>query len=421
MRAGGAVLLLALVVGPDRAVAASDDWWSGFGGSGAARSREAACKAKRKKFAKAWRAYQHKASKYWARVVAKRERRRARLRRGKRLRRTDYVLSHPPAYKGPKWPGCKLASDKKKREKPTPVPRDTLPVVADFLREAKRIYGFEPRHTDERSYKRSYASEALQAGLTADQVVGVYALETGGIGPYARQSGIFITDQNCRARKAVGRAASTALGYAQLLSANSSATVKLQGELIAARLAHKARRARGGQAIELQLKSQMVLRMRRDIIRGIRRYRRKNGWREFVAYGKTRRGLAVHALNLDADIGPILQVLKLLRIKKAAAKKGFYNISGAEMELMNLVGYGKGLEMMRKVARNVPSANFFSRKAYARNPLAKNLTARGLLNKIARIIEKRKQKCGSREFLQVFAQLRRRAGVARSRTTAWNR
>ena len=382
--------------------------------------REAVCKAKRAAFSKSWSAHQRRAARYWSRIVAKRKQRRYRLRRGLVLRARDYVQKHPPVYKGPKWPKCRLAGDKTKPKKPEAVPRRKLPVVADFLRAAKRIYGFEPRATDERGYKTRYAYEALRAGLSADQVVGVYALETGGIGPYARQSGIFITDQNCRPRKAFGRAASTALGYAQLLSANSSATIKLQGPLIAAKLARQARRARGGHAIELQLKSQMIMRMRRDIIRGIRRYRNKNGWREFVGYGKTQRGLAVHALNLDADIGPILQVYKLLRIKKAAASKGFNRISGAEMELMNLVGYGKGLEMMRPVAARAPSSNFFSRKAYARNPLAKNLTARGLLKKIDNIIAKRMRKCGAVEFMQIFRRVQAGLTGSRRKATALN-
>ncbi len=406
----GLLVALALIIlgasGLDRTSAALAQS-GGWGTSGKQAASEAACVAKRKAFSVKWSAFQRRASTYWSQIVSKRTRRRQRIRRGQSLRNVDYVQNHPPIYKGPKWPKCKLASDKKPRKKPVAVPRSSLPTVADFLRAAKKIYGFEPRRTNERGYKSLYANEALQVGLTADQVVGVYALETGGIGPYARQSGIFITDQNCRPRKAVGRAASTALGYAQLLSANSSATIKLQGPLIAAKLARQARRAKGSHAIELQLKSQMVMRMRRDIIRGIRKYRKKNGWREYVGYGKTRKGLAVHALNLDADIGPILQVYKLLRIKKAAARKGFHRISGAQMELMNLVGYGKGLEMIRPVAARAPSSNFFSRKAYSRNPLAKNLTAHGLLQKIDRIIVKRKRKCGAVEFLKIFDQVRR--------------
>lgn len=361
------------------------------------------CKAARKTFSIKWSAHQRALSKYWAIIEKKRKRRRAKMRRGKALRSSDYVMSHPPTYKGPRWPKCKLASDRVKKPKPKSRPSKPLPTVRHFLAAAKKIYGFEPRHTSERAYKANYARESLSAGLSAHQVVAVYALETGGIGPYARQSGIFITDQNCKPRKATGRAASTALGYAQLLAANSVAVVHLQGGLIADKLARRARReATGGHAIALQLKSQLVRRMRRDIARATRRYRNKNGWREYVSIGKTRLGHAAHALNLDADIGPMLQVYKLLRIKKAAAKKGFHRVSGAQMELMNLVGYGRGLEMMHRTAANAASANFFSRKGYYRNPLAKNQTARGLLAKIDKIIARQMKKCGSIEFLRAF-------------------
>ena len=401
------VALLALFcLGNPAAAASAQGFWADIlgGGSATNETSEAKCKALRKDFSIKWSAHNRKLARYWAVIRKKRQRRHYKMRRGWRLRPSDYVMRHPPRYKGPHWPKCKLASDHIKKPKPKRRPSKPLPTVREFLAAAKKIYGFEPRRTSERAYKASYAREALGAGLTANQVVGVYALETGGIGPYARQSGIFITDQKCRTRKPHGRAASTALGYAQLLAANSVAVIQTQGKLIADKLARRARQVQGGQAIDLQLKSQLVRRMRRDIIRRTRRYRHKNGWREFVALGKKRLGQAAHALNLDADIGPMLQVFKLQRIKLAAAKKGFHRISGAQMELMNLVGYGRGLEMMHKAAAKAASANFFSRKGYARNPLAKNLTARGLLAKIDRIIARQMKKCGSIEFMQAFRQ-----------------
>ena len=49
---------------------------------------------------------------------------------------------------------------------------------------------FEPERIPEREFKRRYAQEAIAVGLTKDQVVRVYALETGGDGTYDMQSGI---------------------------------------------------------------------------------------------------------------------------------------------------------------------------------------------------------------------------------------
>ncbi len=350
-------------------------------------------------YKKAYATYNSRANIYWEKVGKKRALRRKKRRKKQKILHKDYVLTHPPAYKGPSRPKC---LDLKKG----PVkPRPKLPVVADFLRAAKRIYGFKPRPTNERGYKKSYALEALTVGLTADQVVGVYALETGGIGPYFRQSGVFPVDQNCRPIKPKGRAASTALGYAQLLAANSSSILVQEGKNFAKRFEFQALMARGPRKNELKAKAQMLRKMVRDVKRGVLRYKKRNNWREYVALGKTSLGYAVHALNLDADIGPLLQIYKLKNIIDAARKKGFNSVSGAELELMNLVGYGRGLEMMTRVARGVPTSNFFSRGGYYRNPVAKNLTANGLLQKIARIIVKRRKNCGAIEFTKIFREV----------------
>ena len=60
----------------------------------------------------------------------------------------------------------------------------------------------------------------MRGGLTRDQIVGVYAFETGGNGTYDMQAGL------CRTRPGA-RAISPAIGYNQLLSTN---TVSLLAE-----------------------------------------------------------------------------------------------------------------------------------------------------------------------------------------------
>src|SRR5204863_4936777 len=110
-----------------------------------------------------------------------------------------------------------------------PQPDKPLPTVADFLESAKAEFEFVPTPTTERDFRRKYAQEALAVGLTKDQVVRIYALETGGQGTYDMQSGISpITKQ--------GKPISSALGYAQLLHANSTSELVKYGETWAKRL-----------------------------------------------------------------------------------------------------------------------------------------------------------------------------------------
>lgn len=343
-----------------------------------------------------------RAGAYWALVSKKRSLRRAKKRRGRAVLRKDYVLSYPPEYKGPKKPKCLIALEKRKSARRK---RRELAVVADYLGALKREYGFVPRVVSEKSFKTFYARESLALGLTAEQVVGVYALETGGIGPYARLSGIFPVDYNCKKIEPRGRAASTALGYAQLLAANSNAVLKSHGHSFAKRLEFQALMEQGARARELRAKAKLLRRIRRDIAIGIKRYSRRNNWREFIQFGKTPKGYAAHAMNLDPDVGPMMQVQKLKKIVEVATNKGHAPVSAAELELLNLVGYGRGLEMLTRVGRGVPTSNFFSRGGYNRNPVSKNLTAEGLLKKIDKIIDKRLKNCGSVEFHQAFREV----------------
>ncbi len=370
------------------------------------RSEASRCAERLKTYEIMRSAYNKVANAYWNSIKKKQARRRHKIRNNVKLTKRDYVLEFPPEYKGPKRPYCPEIEKKKPEVKvKPPMP---LPTVSDFLRSAKKEYRFVPSRTTEFQYKLSVARETLGVGLNENQVIGVFSLETGGIGPYARQSGIFITDQECNPTKPRGTAASTALGYVQLLSANSAVVTYYNGRKFAGRLERYAERSSGNRARELRFKARLLKRMVGDIRSYIYSYpkSRRNNWREFVSFGNTSQGYAVHALNLDADIGPLLQVHKLLKIKQVATNKGYNSVNGAQLELMNLVGYGRGLEMMRPVARDVPTSNFFSRGGYFRNPVAENRTAKGLLDQLDSIIQRNMKKCGSIEFKNAFASAR---------------
>ena len=334
----------------------------------------------------------HKA--YWQRVEAKRDARRAKRLLGQPYEAEDYIAQQPPKYAGPELPADTAAIV---REIKPPVPAPPLPTVSDFLAHAKALYGFEPTPTSEQDFKRKYAQEALAVGLTKDQVVRIYALETGGQGTYDMQAGFNpLTKQ--------GRAISSALGYAQLLHANSVGELVKHGESFARRLLGMARAAGTPpeRAESLRAKAAILRRM----LKAARTV--PNEWGEHVKFAGTPPGLGIHALNLDADVGPWLQVLKLKALKDEAAAAGRESLAGSEIELMNLAGPRTGLEMMTPVARNMPTANFFSEGGYYRNTIVREKTAAELLAALNDRMEVNIKKPGAVEFAQIFDEVARR-------------
>ena len=329
---------------------------------------------------------QHKS--YWQRVEAKRDARKAKRLLGQAYEAEDYIAQQPPKYAGPE-----LAPDIARivAEVKPPVPEPPLATVADFLAHAKAHYGFVPTSSTEREFKRKYAQEALAVGLTKDQVVRIYALETGGLGTYDMQSGTNpITKQ--------GKAISSALGYAQLLHANSTSELVKYGDRFARRLLAMADTP--GTPLEraeaLKAKAAIVRRMQ-SAARSI-----PHEWGHHVRFAATPPGLGIHALNLDADVGPWLQVLKLRGLKDDAAAAGRETLAGAEIELMNLAGPRTGLEMMMPVAQNMPTSNFFSEGGYYRNSIVREKTAAELLKALNDRMEVNIKKAGAVEFAQIF-------------------
>jgi hypothetical protein len=345
-------------------------------------------------YRKARSAFDRRHQIYWRKVEAKREARKARRLLAQAYTAEDYVAEQPPKYQGPELPAdiAKIVAELK-----PPQPETPLPNVTDFLESAKSQYGFEPTPTTERDFKRRYAQEALAVGLTKDQVVRIYALETGGLGTYDMQSGINpITRQ--------GKPISSALGYAQLLNANSTSELVKHGEAWARRLMAMA--AQPG----LTPQRAEALRLKATILRRMLRTARSvpNDWGHHVRFGGTPAGLGIHALNLDADVGPWLQVLKLKGLKDEAAQSGRASLTGSEIELMNLAGPRTGLEMMLPVARNMPTSNFFSQGGYYRNTIVREKTAAELLAALEQRMEVNAKKAGAVEFAQIFDEIARR-------------
>jgi hypothetical protein len=325
---------------------------------------------------------------YWSAVDDKREQRKRKRAAGQPFTRDDYVAEHPPKYAGPSLSPeiARIIAELRPPEPETPKP-----VVADFLAAARTEFSFLPTPTTDREFKRRYSEEALAAGLTRDQVVRVYALETGGRGTYDMQAGI-----DPETRK--GRPISSALGYAQLLGANSVNEVVKHGDYFVSRLAALAA------APGTPPKRAAVLRSKMLVLRRMQKAARTvpNEWAAHVRFASTPKGLAIHALNLDADIGPLLQVVKLKGLREEAERAGRTRLTGAEIELMNLAGPRTGLEMMEPVARAMPTANFFSQGAYGRNTIVREKTAAELLAALDERMEVNLKKTGSIEFAQAF-------------------
>jgi hypothetical protein len=143
-------------------------------------------------------------------------------------------------------------------------------------------------------------------------------------------------------------AISTALGYNQLLNTNSVELMAEHGDKFLALLKTKSASLSGEDRAALEAKI--------EVVRSMIGYARSvpDDWNQHEQIANTPQGLGIHAMNLDVDVGPLLQTQKL---------NGFDMIS---------------LPQDRR--EQVPTSNFFQRRGFERNPVAiRNNTAAKLL------------------------------------------
>lgn len=326
---------------------------------------------------------------YWAQVEEKRKGRMAKRRAGQTIALSDYVLQQPPLYSGPSRP-----VDPSKPQEPSPE-REPIPVVADFLRNAKEHFGFVPEKPEsEIAYKRAYVRVASAAGISRDQAVRVYSFESGGNGKYDVQAGLETARPNARA-------ISTALGYNQLLTANTISILAEKGERLIKAMHARAASASGDRRRALEAKVDMLRRM------VAYSHTVPSRWSEHVKLGRTPKGLGLHALNLDIDIGPLLQTQKLLDSVVFARVKGIdRTLTAAELEMMNLTGDGNGFDMIslpQAMRPRVPTSNFFQRRGYERNPVAiRNNVVEKLLAATDTVMDRESKLQGARDMAALF-------------------
>jgi hypothetical protein len=153
-----------------------------------------------------------------------------------------------------------------------------------------------------------------------------------------------------------------------------------------------------------------MLRAKAAVLRRMLRAARTvpDDWNHYVRFAATPAGLAIHALNLDADVGPWLQVQKLRGLIDAALKAGYPPLSGAQIELLNQAGPRTGLEMMLPVAQDVPTSNFFSESGYYGNSIVRDKTAAELLKALSDRMDVNVKKPGAVEFARAFDELARK-------------
>jgi hypothetical protein len=335
-------------------------------------------------------AYETEADAYWDAIAAKRRVRNAKRREHRPIELDDYVLTQPPVYSGPPRP-----VDPRAPTQPPPA-RPDIPVVADFLQNAAEQFGFVPeRPANELDFKRAYAKTALAAGLTRDQIVGIYIFETGGNGNYDSQAGLV-------PYRPGARAISPAVGYNQLLSTNSVSLLAEHGNRLTAILRQKANTLTGNAKIAMERKIEAFKRMivfSRSV---------PNRWSEHDRLAKTTAGgFGIHAAVLDIDIGPLLQVQKLVDSLRFARAKGYAApLTAAELEVMNLTGDGNGFDIVTmppEMRARVPTSNFFQQQGYDRNPVARRTAVvANLLADIEGKMQRGAQAQGARDLANAF-------------------
>jgi hypothetical protein len=306
-------------------------------------------------YTRARAAFEEAATAYWTAIAEKRRVRNSK-RRDQGIVLEDYVLTQPPLYSGPRKPVDPSAPA------PELPPRKPVPVVADFLQAAAEHFRFVPQQpASELDFKRAYAQVAAAAGLTKDQIVRIYAFEAGGNGGYDVQAGLEYPGPNARA-------ISSAIGYNQLLTTNSVGLMAEKGDRFVKALRTKAARLTGP-AKEMLEKKVAIVQAMVDFTRTV-----ADSWSEHERLANTPKGLGVHAMLLDIDVGPLLQTQKLLDSVQFAKRKGIVRpLTAAELEMMNLTGDANGLDMIlmpAAVRDYVPTSNFFQRSGYERNAIA---------------------------------------------------
>jgi hypothetical protein len=340
------------------------------------------------------KAYEKEASAYWDLITDKRQLRRQRRTEGHSIGLEHYVLDQPPVYRGPSEPPPPPSLVKERPPAEPGQPPVPVPVLADFLEQAKAHFGFEPEApASEAEFKRAYAQAAVKAGIAKNQAVRIYGFEASGNGRYDVQAGL-------EASGPKRRAISTALGYNQLLVTNTLSILAEHDDDVIAAL-----KARTSEAEERRARIEAKLGILKQMIRFAQSVPKK--WSAQDELARTPKAWGVHALNLDIDIGPLLQAQKLADSLIFAERKGYTaRLTAAELEMMNLMGDGSGydvISMPEDMRPKVPTANMFQRGGYERNTIVRKFnTVSSLLSATDAKMDGQTDLAGAKEMEAAF-------------------
>jgi len=358
-------------------------------------AEKAAAKASVDAYLRAKAAHEKQLDAYWDDIAAKRRIRIAKRRDKQQVLLEDYVLTQPPEYSGPSRPAGMPAP----RREPKDVRLPRIPRVADFISAAAEHYKFVPHRPDsELEFKKAYARVALEAGLTEEQAVRIYAFETGGNGTYDVQAGLTHPKKG-------SKPISPAVGYNQLLSTNTFGLLAAKGDEFVKTLQTRAGTLEGEARKTFDKKLEALQRM----ITHTKSV--PYSWAEHDKLAKfTRQGYGVHAAIFDRDVGPLLQTQKLLDSVLFARRNGRSEpLTAAELELMNFTGDGNGFDMVMmplEFRDKVPTSNFFQPRGYFRNPIAKRTgTVAALFASIDGKMDRASQLPGAQEMAAAFREV----------------
>jgi hypothetical protein len=342
-------------------------------------------------FTAAWQSFESEAGAYWSEITDKRRTRQAKRSSGQTVLLDDYVLTQPPVYDGPPRP-----IDPSAPGGPQPVARDTkyVPTIPEMLSSAQKYFQFAPQRGSEIEFKRAYAKAVAAEGISRELAVRIYAFETGGIGTYDVQSGLL----NARPG---ARPLSAAVGYNQLLITYTMHLLTDFGDELVRALTAKAASLSGEPREAMAAKIAAIRRMiafSRTV---------PANWNAQEKLAETEQGWGVQVLLLDIDAGPLLQARKLNGSIRFARMRGYREpLSGAELQMMNLMGDGSGLDIITMpldLRDQVPTANFFQRRGYERNAVARTSnTVAKLLQVTDQRMDAAVQQQGARDLAASF-------------------
>lgn len=343
------------------------------------------------RYTEAQQAYADASAAYWSSIVEKRQLRVTKRANNQQISINDYVLAQPPIYSGPPKPRNPSAPS----EQAPPPPARFVPVVSDFLAAVKQQFAITPQQPQsDIEFKRAYAKVAASAGLTKDQVVRIYAFEATGNGTYDTQAGL-------EYNKPGEHAVTTALGYNQLLATNSVELMAENGDQFIKALTLR--------TAPLPDKAKRLLQNKITVVQAMIDFSKSvpDDWSQHQILAGTPKGLGIHAMNLDIDVGPLLQTQKLLNSVVFARAKGFHaTLSAAELEMMNLTGDGNGFDMLLMppdLRSQVPTANFFQRSGYDDNPVVqRNNVVLSLIAATNAEMDEETKKQGALDLASVF-------------------